>query len=72
MKLYILESIEPTDYDEYEGMVIRATSELRAREMAAAEHLSIADRWLSSERSSCKELVSDGDEAIIITDFRYG
>ena len=56
-------------YDKNFGYVIRAETEARARQMAqdnAADEGGSA--WIDPRYSSCVELTSDGDEAVIIID----
>lgn len=73
MKLYLLQPIRGWKYgcDVALGFVIRAESEIRAREMAAELH---GDEgpvgWLSPELSACTVLKPDGAEKIILRDFK--
>lgn len=65
MKLWLIQRIGETYYDEHAGFVVRASDENSAREVAGAidnEH----ESW------TCDELTEDGDEEIILTDFRAG
>ena len=73
MKLFLVKRIEDTDWDEYQGHVIRAETEERARQMASE---SAGDEgrecWISNEQTICQELSADGVEEIIISDFHAG
>lgn len=75
MKLYILRPSKDSDlwspwYDKAFGFVIRANSEMEAREIAANEHGDEGRQaWLSYASSECHELTSDGDSEIVIRDF---
>ncbi len=73
MHLWLVKRIGPVDYDEYEGFLIRAESEQRAREMAEAKR---ADEekgtWADPERSSCTLVTAEGAEEILLEDFNAG
>lgn len=72
-KLYLLESKEEVDYDEYAGFVIRAQDAAGARVIAADVHADEdRERWTNSKRSSCKQLTVYGGRGIILSDFRAG
>jgi hypothetical protein len=85
MKLWILKANEdlsgeddPWDpwYDKSHGFVIRAEDETRAREIAQENGGDESEYgqtpWLQSKLSSCIELMGDGDEGVIIVDFKAG
>lgn len=58
-------------YDETRAFVIRAVSEKRAREIAAANRSDeMPVLWLDSEQSTCKILQRFGDEGVILQDVR--
>ena len=73
MKLWHLERMERAGHDEYIEHVIRAEDEASARAMAVA---TAADEgkwtWMSSEKSTCKELTADGDAEIVVASFNAG
>lgn len=82
MKLWILKPKENVDnysqiispwnpwYDKFFGFVIRAESEERARKLAGLICGDEGDQaWLDSSLSICKELLAEGNEEVVITDF---
>jgi hypothetical protein len=76
MRLFLLERIE-TAYDEYDGAVIRAESENRAREIAEANladwaiHGSCRFHWTDIEASSSTEITTEGDEGIVYSSMHH-
>lgn len=81
MKLWVLkpkDGLPITDdpwqpwYDKYFGFVIRAKTEIRAREIAncsgADEVGDNISAWLSPDYSTCEELTVDGEEELILSD----
>ncbi len=57
-------------YDKAFGFVVRAESEEKARELAADDKGSEeVEAWLDSNLSSCLQLISDGEEKVILRDF---
>ena len=84
MKLWILRAIDglPDDnnpwhpwYDCTFGMVIRADTEKQARQKAQDEGSPETEywpeAWTSHKLSTCRELLPDGDEDIIIEDSHW-
>ena len=84
MKLYLLNRSDPF-WDEKAGFVIRAESARRAREIADSkggdenyEYSEVTDEmeriypWKDRRMSSCKEITPEGEEGIILIDFRAG
>ena len=73
-------------YDNYHGFVIRAETEAEARE--AAKNASIPDwyeeediedglsddtlAWLDPNLTFCREILKDGEQEIILSDYRAG
>ncbi|MDT8848970.1 hypothetical protein RN053_00570 [Pantoea dispersa] len=61
-------------YDKNFGLVIRAESEERARELAQAvaqdEALYCNSPWLDAKYSTCNELSNDGSEDILLINSR--
>ncbi len=62
-------------YDKAFGFVIQAETEERARELAqfiGADETRYPDTlaWTDSELSDCKELIVEGPEHIVISDYR--
>jgi hypothetical protein len=74
VKLYLLERIGDTDYDEHVGFVIRAPNAKTARELAAGEANSFYDgpTWLDPSRSTCRPLKDAGAMGVILADFIAG
>ena len=73
--IYILESKEEVDYDEYAGFVVRAENAKEARQLAEdalGRFASEAGRWLDPKRSSCNYITTIGKSQIILSDFRAG
>lgn len=75
MKLYILRPSKDSDlwrpwYDKAFAFVIRAGSEMEARDIAA-ENCGQEGRqaWLSYASSECDELTPDGDIEMIVRDY---
>lgn len=72
MKLWVIKRRGETPYDEYAGFVVRAPNEKSAREIARTFNGGVQGDWGTQESWTCKELTNDGDEEIILTDFRAG
>lgn len=73
MKLWKLARLGDVDYDVNDGFVIRAESELAAREMASRTRGEEGPgTWLAAKLSSCVEVTPEGDPEIILTDFNAG
>jgi hypothetical protein len=74
MKLYLLERIGATDYDEHAGFVIRAASPKKARKLAGTVlgSMCAADLWLDPTRSTISVLKHDGPEEVILEDYQAG
>ena len=84
MKLWLLEpresilDLNPKEnpwyhvYDLHWGYVIRAETEEKARHIAAERGTDERRGWLSSEYSTCVELFADGEEGVILDDYRAG
>ena len=57
-------------YDCAFGFVVRAADERAARKIAAQECGAEGDRaWLNEKRSSCIELLPEGEPGLILRDF---
>ena len=75
MKLWLIERHEDdVGYDESAGFVVRAETEHAARVLASKrrrgdENPSV---WLDQNESSCEQITEEGDEAVILTDFKAG
>ena len=82
MKLWLLRPVDnlkvgddPWDpwYDKAFGFVVRAKTEIEAREIAdiegRAENREFDSPWLDAMYSSCLELLSKGEAGLIIRDF---
>ncbi len=72
MKLYLLERINETDWDEYAAKLIRAKNESGARELANKHTGDEGKIWNDSSLASCKVVSSSGVEEEIISDFNAG
>ena len=86
MKLWLLRPAKGNKlwepwYDKAFGFVIRAETEEDAREIAQSDNGEEINFWVnnkyyelpawtSAEHSTCEELLADGEEGIIIKDFR--
>lgn len=76
MKLYLLGVKNrkgwPT-YDSAWGFVVRAEEEIYARHVASCSCGDEgASAWLDETRTSCQELLPDGEEEMILRDFNAG
>jgi hypothetical protein len=69
MKLWLLERIENTSYDENRGFVIAAPNEKRAREIANKKHSDEGSIWERYEEVSCREITRREPEGIILSDY---
>jgi hypothetical protein len=72
VNLYHLDRIydDQWGYDEYDGFVIRAETEHRAREIAVAKS---EESWFGDPtKSTCVVLDADGEEGIILASFMAG
>jgi len=72
MKLYLLERIGDTGYDECIGHLIRAESEEIARTIANDNPGDEGPIWHNKEKVSCEEITMEGSEGILITNFHAG
>jgi hypothetical protein len=76
MRLWILDRLVDTDkYDVTLGVVVRATTEEKARKLAheaEGPHTYPKDLWLNPKNSSCEVLSARGKSEVIITDFKAG
>jgi hypothetical protein len=69
--LYLLRPLTDWDpwYDKVFGFVVRASSPVEAREMAANE---CGDEgaavWLDPENTTCEELLAEGESVVILRD----
>ncbi len=73
MKLFLLERLDETDWDESEGFVIRAKDEVSARVIAGEQdNNNNKSRWMDHQRTSCNEISQDGHEGVILESFNAG
>ena len=85
MKLWLLQPVEnlPDKYNPFEpwydkasGFVIRAETEKKARKIAnknGGDELGLDRKdkpWLDPKLTSCRELIPEGKEQLILKDFR--
>ena len=68
MKLWILRQVKGSGYDQVLGVVIRAESGTRARELAATKAQDEGAKIWRDPGTSCEELDSFGGEEIVIQD----
>lgn len=79
MKLWLLRPRDPPPvpnpwdpwYDLPFGLVVRAESELAAREIAHGENPAPQQAWRRSNASTCVELTADGEPGVIIEDVHW-
>jgi hypothetical protein len=75
MKLWLLKRIDGANFGEFEGFVIRANSEMEARQLAntCGEHESFqaAETWLNPAYTTCDELTTDGEAEIVLDAFKH-
>jgi hypothetical protein len=73
MKLFLLKRLGPVGWDEVRGVVIRATSSIIARRLAAASRGDEgSEPWMDPEQTMCKVLDNEGAPGIILQDFNQG
>lgn len=72
MPLFLLEALERVDYEENDGMVVRAVDEEAARALAAnsENENKRSRRWLDPPRSRCTIVESSGNAEIILVSNR--
>lgn len=77
MKLWLLKPATRGDerwgYDCAYGFVVRAETELDARELAAEEHGDEGVKsWIRPEDTTCEELLPEGSAQVVLRDFHAG
>lgn len=80
MRIWVLERIEEADFDQFEGFVVKATSEDDARRCVAERirgdpnaNFDDPGTWLDSSETSCLEVEDEGSESTIVLEaFHYG
>ena len=77
MKLWLIEPVSTLGtawdpwYDKAFGFVVRAVNESDARSFAAGEHGDEGpDVWRDPAMVSCVELTNEGDQGVVLRDFR--
>lgn len=80
MVIYVLKPAQGVDfgYDNYDGFVVRAGSEVEARQMAYV--LAVDDNlnknkakwWQDASKTTCVEAPLEGEPEIILASFLYG
>lgn len=72
MKLWILRPVKDWVpwYDKNFGFIVRAETEYDARNLANRAFSDEGDVWDEPEFTTCTELSTEGDQEIIMTDFR--
>ena len=75
MNLYLVHRLpnQTIEWDMFRGFVVRAINEQHAREIAN-DHSAFDDDgyFLTPEMSSCELLTGDGEQGIILSDFKAG
>jgi hypothetical protein len=71
-RLYLLKRHEEfSEYDTYEGFLIRETSQRNARRIAQqCDTGDSQNTWIDKSKSSCKVITNEGPRTVIISDFR--
>lgn len=69
MKLFLLET-DQYDYDEYDGFVVRASSEKQAREIVKNELTDIIRQDI--DMFNCIEINARGEAEVILASFHAG
>lgn len=76
MKLFLVKRTDVWDYDEYEGIVVRAEDEERALAIATKRNgpgLYDAEYpGMRADNITATEIAADGDEEVILTSFHAG
>jgi hypothetical protein len=80
MRLWLVKRRGHTDYDQHEGFLVRASSEIAARFIVAETvdpkhepyHASERAVWLGNVGSECVELTHGGPEGVLLESFRAG
>lgn len=73
MHLFLLKRVDKVDWDEHRGFIIRATSHIAARQIAACEaENEPREAWMDPERSTCVCLKESGDPGVLLRDFNAG
>lgn len=73
MKLWKLTRIsQHPQYDVFNGHVIRADNEYRARQMADEKSADEGHIWRDPKKALCNELTADGPEGFQLSDFNAG
>ena len=74
MKLWLIEQSGRVGWDETIGFVIRAKSEIEAREIANKNSSGVEESitWSDPEHSSCVELKTAGEAGVILEAFKAG
>jgi len=71
MKLWILKATKRfTGYSMDQNIIVRATNEKTAREMIF--YYNHHKEWFDSDYATCEELLSEGEEGIILVDNNGG
>lgn len=69
MNIYIVSRIQSPKRDEYEGFVIVAQSEGRAREIANSHRGAEGDIWTNKYLVACDQIVTR-EEGIVLSSFK--
>ena len=74
MKLWLLKSCSAGEkYDTYNGFVVRASTERRARAMAEAMPSDdVVGHWQDPFKTTCEELRAEGQSEVVLGSFNAG
>jgi hypothetical protein len=73
MKLYLLTRTDKFEWEVYNEFVIRAESDIEARQLAnTIDHYDTNDSWLNPDYSDCDLIETEGETEIIASDYHSG
>jgi len=72
MRLWLLTNTMPIGWDDMEYIVVRATDEAQAREIATKNCVSEGGVWGNENTSVCEELMQEGEAGMIVRDVNWG
>lgn len=73
MPIYLLVRTDSVDWEENDSVVVRASSEEAARELAA-KHSAFEgpSPWLSPSKSTCEVVTVDGEDEVVLASYKAG
>ena len=73
MKIYKLERVHrSTNWDQYQGFVVRAASPQAARRLAQEQARESGEPWLDPAVTTCRAVKAEGKAEILLGDFEAG